>query len=282
MTKNPTVLLSSDELKKTSQLFVEKNISSAPVENPIGEVLGVLTELNLARAFIRNYNISDSTNNKITHNKEFLIEATFVYEDATIINVLNAVLKAPHHRVLVKNKADNLVGIISPKDILAILLGEQKRFHDIKKQLEESNKKLKDLDEKLSDLEQITEKYHSLYDDAPMMMHSLDPNGIIIMANKKIHIELGYDEGELLGKSLTDLYAQSMHHEAIQGLKQIKEKGSHNHIYSSMVKKNGEKLRVDIVSSALRDHNGNFMATISAAQEVDSENLLRALNGTLE
>ena len=102
------------------------------------------------------------------------------------------------------------------------------------------------------------------------------------MANKKIHSALGYNESELLGKSFTDLYAKSMHHEALQGLNQIKENGSHNHIYSSMIKKNGEKLRVDIVSSALRDHDGKFIATISAAQEVDSENLLRALNGTLD
>lgn len=282
MTKNPTVVLSSDDLRQTSKLFVDKNISSAPVENPMGEVLGVLTELNLARAFIRNYNVDNPINNKVTNNKDLLVEAISVYDDATIIDVLNEILNAPHHRVLVRNKSGELVGIIAPKDILSILLGEQNKFHDLKNQLEESHHNLKKLDEKLNDLKEVSKKYHSLYNDAPMMMHSVDSKGTILMANKMIHEILGYNEGELVGKSLTDLYSKDMHEEALKGLEKIKQNGSHNHIYTSMVKKDGEQLRVDIVSSALRDNEGQFVATISATQVVDSENLLSALSNTLD
>lgn len=278
MTKNPTIVLSSDDLKQTSKLFVEKNISSAPVENPLGELLGVLTELNLARAFIRNYNVGNPIDNKITNNKDLLVQAISVYDDATIIDVLNEILNAPHHRVLVRNKAEAIVGIISPKDILSVLIGEQNKFNDLKIQLEESHQKLKMLDEKLNDLTEVAKKYHSLYSDAPMMMHSVDSKGNIIMANKMIHETLGYSEGELVGKSLTDLYAKEMHKEALEGLQKIKENGSHHHIYTSMIKKNGDEVRVDIVSSALRDHSDQFVATISATQTVESESLLSALS----
>ncbi len=48
-----------------------------------------------------------------------------------------------------------------------------------------------------------------------------------------------------------------------------------------MLKKNGEKLRIDIVSTAIHDEAGEFVGTISVSRPVDSDILLRALHGVL-
>jgi PAS domain S-box-containing protein len=113
------------------------------------------------------------------------------------------------------------------------------------------------------------------------MMHSVDKEGRIIMANAKIHRVLGYEDGELVGMTIFDLYAKSCHHEALSGLKKIQEAGVHNSIYSTMMTKRGAKIRVDIVSSALLGLHKEFLGTISVSRIVDSELLLRALHGVL-
>lgn len=281
MTKDPIVVLSSDELKDVAKVFIDNNISSAPVENPFGEVLGVVTELNLGRAFLRHYMSSDVAKDRLAHHQELLIEPVFVNEDASIVDVMNEILKAPINRILVMNKMGRLSGVISPKDILYFLVGEQKKFVDLKKDLEKAQSRLKEMKLKIQNLAAIVETYQDLYEDAPTMMHSVDKNGKIIMANKKIHQVLGYKDGELIGKHLKDLYSQSIQHEAVQGLQRIIEDGHHHSTYTTMIRKNGEKVRVDIVSNALKSDDGEFIATISAARQVDSEAMLRALHGTI-
>jgi hypothetical protein len=52
--------------------------------------------------------------------------------------------------------------------------------------------------------------------------------------------------------------------------------------YTTMLRKNGDKMRVDIVSSSFKDQKGEFVGTISISREVDAEDLLRALNGLMK
>ena len=48
-----------------------------------------------------------------------------------------------------------------------------------------------------------------------------------------------------------------------------------------MMTKKQQKIRVDIASSALKDHHGKFIGTISVARVIDSDELLRTLHGVL-
>src|SRR5690606_3694041 len=111
--------------------------------------------------------------------------------------------------------------------------------------------------------------------DSPYMMHSVDAEGKILMANAKIHHTLGYGLNELVGQPLSILYPKSELHEAWSGLEQIKNTGHHHMTYSTMQRKNGEKIRIDISSSALKNTSGEFVGTISISREVDAEELLR-------
>ncbi|GIL17785.1 MAG: hypothetical protein BroJett040_15360 [Oligoflexia bacterium] len=278
MTTNLRSIGSGEELRDTVKFFLESGIHYAPVVTPIGEVLGLFSEFGLLKAALRNYLDSDK-HDKVINHRDLLEEAPSVYEDSSLDEVVKALLKSPTRRVLVTSVSGKLTGIISPKDLLFSLHGEETKTYEIHRDLEKTKDLAKKLTKKVQALEDAISVYQNFIQDSPNMIHSLDKDGKIIMANKKIHHVLGYNDDELIGKSIQDLYPRTVLPQAIDALNKIKEDGIHKQTYSSMLKKSGEKIRVDIASSALHDAHGKFIGTISISREIDSESLLRALNG---
>jgi PAS domain S-box-containing protein len=278
MTEKPMHVQSGASIMEATDFFLEKEVTSAPVINPLGELLGVLTDLGLVKSFLLQH-ASISKHDKIAHHLEVLEKAEFVSEETAVLDVVKAMIKAKAHRVLVVNDKGKLTGIVSPTDILLFLKGQQKKSHSLKEQLKDSEEHVEKLKGEVSDLRDNLDRYQGLFSETPYMMHSIDENAKIIMANKKIHQVLGFEPGELVGKTLFDIYPKTVQHEALAGLKKIQKEGFHHLTYTSMKKKSGELVRVDIVSSSLHDHYGKFLSTISVAREIDSEALLRALHG---
>ncbi|USN46139.1 MAG: PAS domain S-box protein [Pseudobdellovibrionaceae bacterium] len=278
MTKNPDTFQSGQELREVTTIFLNHKIASAPVVTPFGETLGVLTELGVIRAFLR-LHLKEDKHTKVIHHKDLLTPATFVSEDAPLTEVVEAMIKSKTHRVLVQNASQRLTGIISPKDVITFLIGEDKAQITLKDQLRLADEKLKALTAQVTTLKDSLHKYHELFEDNPAMVHSVDANGHIVMANRRIHEVLGYEPGEMLNLTMYDIYSENVHGEAEKGLKTVMETGSHKSVYSTMITKTGQKIRVDLASSALRDPSGKFMGSISVSRQVDSEALLRALHG---
>lgn len=281
MTPNPHIVQSGDELRSTIAKFFREHIHFAPVLTPNGDILGLVSEISLIKASLRNY--LDTGKHEIIYAHRDLLEiADFVSEEDSIDDVVKALMHSSTRRLLVTNMQGALTGIISPKDILRLLYGEREKVFDMHKELKDVQQQSQTLQKQLKDLESVVNTYRGVFENSPSMMHSVDSGAKIIMANKKIHQMLGYEPNELLGMSLKDLYPNSVYPLAIQALEEIKEKGSHQSTYSTMLKKDGSKIRVDIASSALSDKYGKFIATISISREVQSETLLRALNGIRE
>jgi PAS domain S-box-containing protein len=278
MTPGPKYIASGEDLRAATQLFFENNIHYAPVLTPNKEVLGLLSEMGLVKASLKQY-LEPNLHDKVVHHKDVFEPAVFVEESASLDDVVKALFRSPCNRILVQNKQGALVGIIAPKDILSLVSGQQRKSTNLKDELEKTRTEAVQLTTKVTDLEQSLKVYRNIFEDSPYMMHSIDNNGKIIMANKRIHEVLGYSQPDLIGKSLADLYPKSVLHEAMHGLQEIKSKGMHHVTYTTMMRKNGEKLRIDIASSALRSASGDFLGTISISREVDAEELLRALHG---
>jgi PAS domain S-box-containing protein len=280
MTHNPKYIQSGEELRSAVSFFLQNDVRFAPVITPLGEIIGLLSEFSLVKASLRHY-LDPEKHEKIIHHKDILEEVFFVEEEDSLDTVIKVLIKSPSHRIVVLSKQKKLMGIISPKDILRFITGESKKSIDLRTELETTKKQAEKLSIQLSSLQENLKKFQSLYNETPYMMHSVDAHGTIILANKKIHQVLGYREGELIGKSLTDLYPQTVHHEAMYGLRRIMDSGYHHTVYTTFVTKDGQKIRVDIASSSLKDQDGNFMGTISISREIDSEHLLRALHGVV-
>lgn len=280
MTSNPKFISSGEELRKATELFFENNIHYAPILTPNKEVLGLLSEMGLVKSALKRYLEPDS-HEKVIHHKELFEEASFVEDSASLDTVIKTLIKAPSHRVLVRNKQGLLVGIISPKDILRLVTGQQIKTTNLRHELDKTKEEAQVLAAQLENIQQSLKLYRNVFEDSPYMMHSVNADGVIIMANRRIHEVLGYEKDELLNRRLADLYPKTVMHEAIEGLNKIMDKGHHQMTYTSMLRKNGDKLRVDIVSSSIKNSTGAFIGTISISREVDAEDLLRALNGMM-
>jgi PAS domain S-box-containing protein len=280
MTKNPKVIKSGQEVQEALQYFLSEDLHFAPVITPLNEILGIVTDFILVKSALRDY-MTPGTHDKIIHNQELFEAATFVNEEDSLDEVIRQISKAPSHRLVVINKMQKLVGVISPRDIARLMGGNDKASLSLKEELQKTRDRAENLEEKVEDLQASLQIYQGLFADSPYMMHSVDEKGVIVMANKKVHDMLGYDVASLVGQNISVLYPKSVLHEALAGLNTIKENGFHHVTYTTMVRKNGDKVRIDIASSSLRDRNGKFLSTISISRVVDSEELLRALNGVV-
>jgi PAS domain S-box-containing protein len=280
MTKKPHVLMSSMTLAQASADFIRFNFSSAPVMSSSGEVMGLLDDFSLIKIKLIQQ-LDDLGRDKLAFHSELLQEVHSVKENEPLLEVIKKMTKAPTHRLLVFNNANTLVGIISPKDVLRFLAGETQKSVDLRGELDKTRNALEKMTQELEKTKNKLDTYKDMVMDNPTMIHSVDEKGVIIIGNRKFHDILGYGKNELIGKTIFEVYAESVHPEVVTGLKKIMENGHHQNTFTTMVKKNGEKIRVDIASTCLLDDQGKFVGTISVSRPVDADILLRALHGVL-
>lgn len=280
MTKNPYVVQSSMTINEVSEFFLEHNFTSAPVLGSDGDILGILDEFTLIKIKVGQH-MGESKKDKLAFYTEMFQPIFMVVETEPLIEVMKQMIKAPNHRLFVMNSFKTLVGIISPKDVLRYVVGARKKSVDIKAELESTKNSLNKTLFELQKTKNRLEIYQDIVMENPTMIHSVDAKGKIIMANRKMHEILGYSPGELIGKTIYDIYADNVHDKALEGLKTIIAKGSHKNTYTTMVKKTGEKFRVDVASAAINDDKDKFIGTISVSRPVDSDVLLRALHGVM-
>ncbi len=226
---------SGEGLEATVKLFREKGISSAPVITPMGEVIGHLTEMVLVKALVMNQ-VQSENNNKIIHFKYILEKINFVQDSDHVSDVLKVLIQSSSHRVLVKDDKNNIVGIISPKDLIRNLSGhfEVREKKEILQEMEELQEELENIKEKMTDMESYMDMYDSVFQSGVYMLHSANPEG------------------------------------------------THFQVYSSMVKKTGEVLRIDVVSASLKDKDGEFSGTFTISRQIESDHLLRSLHGLIK
>lgn len=280
MTPNPKMVGSGDSLTDVVTLFLSQGITSSPVINPLGEVLGVLTEISLVKAFML-HKAKLQKSDKVGHHIDLLEPVTYLDLHASLVDAIKIMIASPTHRLLVRDSKMKIVGIISPKDLMRAMQGQSNPNQnlDLRKKLADTEAQLKESLKKLQNLEKWLDVYHQAFHEVPYMMHAVDAEGKILMANKREHEALGYKDNELIGKTIFDLYATPMHDEARRGLEKVIKTGSHHITYTTLQKKDGASLRCDIASSSIHDENGKFISTISVLRPVDSEELLRLLNG---
>lgn len=277
MTENPKCIQSGELLMDTIGVFFKNNIHYAPVITPGEEILGLLSEVALLKASLRHY-LDAGKNERVYAHRDLLMPVPFVQEETPIEEVIKTMMKSPSKRVLVHDYQLRLVGIISPKDILRRLHGETNLSQGMSYEISQVENRVSNRGGGVDNVKDLVHLYREAFESSPLLMHSVDASGKILMANRKIHAELGYEVGELLGKTIFDLYQKSAHESAMQGLENIKRAGFHRSTMTQMQGKDGNPIHVDIVSSALRDGNGSFLSTISVSRVLDSsKDLLFAL-----
>ena len=258
-------------LTDAAQFFAANKLTTVPVRSSSGDVLGVLTDFHLLRGLLRARTEKLKT---LADIKDELDPVITIHESDSIVSAFRLMIQSPNHRIYAFHE-DQLTGALSPKDLLLYMAGVKDKNDAvgdslIQKQIESILKELQDTRRMLSD-------YQKLFHDSPYLMHSVDMNGKVIAANKMIHTVLGYEDGELIGKTLRQIYPPENVKKAIEGLETVKKLGFHPLVNVVMLKKDGDLIRIDIASTLRKDDKGNPEATITVGRLSDSYRMLNYL-----
>ncbi|MCE3010795.1 MAG: PAS domain S-box protein [Proteobacteria bacterium] len=254
-----TPVLSFDStVNEAVQMMKQKDLGFVAINASSDRFQGVLTEAALTRAFLRFQSHPD---------KEALIFYRDLFEPVQLIHeyedfpeVIKKVVSSPGHRTFVMNSTGNVIGHITAKDILHHLTEGGDGFQEESKVV----------------IDQLA-IYESFFEKCPFMMHSVDSEGKILMANQMLHAVLGYAAGSLLGKTIFDLYPPEAHESAKQGLKTIFDKGYHKVVQGMMLTADQKMIEVELVSKALENTQGEVIGTITVSRPLEMKKLLEVL-----
>ncbi len=108
------------------------------------------------------------------------------------------------------------------------------------------------------------EHFRNIYQNIPVMLHSIDAEGKLLEVSDKWLSELGYSRDEVIGRSSTDFLSEESKKTAIQeALPDFYEKGYVENFPYQFVKKNGEKKDVLLSAIAETDDEGKFQRSIA-------------------
>lgn len=222
---------------------------------------GVLTEAQLMRIFLR-YQAHPERETLILY-RDLFEPAQLIHEEEYFPEIVKKLVTAVGNRVFVIDNKSNVVGFITAKDLLPYFSpkGAEGQAPD----------------EKVEDLKSDLYLFESFFTKSPFMMHSVNREGVIQMANEVLHSVLGYEFGELQGHTIFNLYPKESHAKAEAGLKTIFSSGFHSIVNAEMIRKDGVKVAVEMVSRALTDQRQSPVGTMTISRPLDMKILLEVM-----
>lgn len=137
-----------------------------------------------------------------------------------------------------------------------------------------------------ADLRQSEERYSRLYNDTPVMLHSIDHGGRLVSVSNYWLETLGYERSEVLGRISTEFYTPASRAYASEViLPEFFRTGSCKEVSYQIVKKTGEILDVLLSAIAERDSAGKVIRSLAVMVDVTerkrAEEEIKRLNADL-
>jgi len=117
-------------------------------------------------------------------------------------------------------------------------------------------------------LRESQRKYEDLYDNAPIAYLSVDSTGRIVAANDAAHNWLGYKSGELVGKDRRAIYTEECQTKAVRVFDRFKRGDPIEDEEMVYLGQDGQKLYGLLSVSAIRDSNGQIIASRSVVKDI--------------
>jgi len=119
------------------------------------------------------------------------------------------------------------------------------------------------------ELRQSEERYRRLYNDTPVMLHSIDLDGRLVSVSNFWLESLGYERSEVLGRTTTDFLTPASRSYATEVvLPEFFHTGACKDVPYQFVKKNGEIIDVILSAIAERDSNDNVIRSLAVMVDV--------------
>ncbi|MFC3230074.1 response regulator [Marinibaculum pumilum] len=120
------------------------------------------------------------------------------------------------------------------------------------------------------------EFFRSLYDNTPIMLHSITPEGEIVRVSRYWLLALGYAENEVIGRPIFDFMTQESAERAqSEVMPRFRVEGRFRNIPYKLVTKSGELRDVLFSADAAYNAEGGIMHTFSVVVDVTEQNRLR-------
>ncbi|MBR9833022.1 PAS domain S-box protein [bacterium] len=117
------------------------------------------------------------------------------------------------------------------------------------------------------------QKYFELYNNAPDMMLSIDPqSNQINNCNNTLCLKLGYDRSEIIGQELYFLYHSKYHERVKLSLNEFKENGEILNKRVILKTKSGDEIHVSLNVNAIRDEQGHIIQSNSTYRDITELN----------
>jgi PAS domain S-box-containing protein len=118
-------------------------------------------------------------------------------------------------------------------------------------------------------LRESEERYRSLYNNTPAMLHSVDPDGRLVSVSEYWLEIMGYERCEVIGKMITDFFTDESRKLAIEVvMPEFFKKGSYKDAQYRFVKKNGEEIDILLSAIADRDSAGKIIRSLAISIDV--------------
>lgn len=266
------VTLRTDRTLDEAEEFLRtSNIYAAPVVTPGGNVVGVITDFQLLKCILKRSQQSPNMNllgNYLTE----LSGLVTIGEYESVSEGFKRMLTSTSRRVFVTDNQGKLIGVLEPMNLYAFIGMREEKSKGPRKRFRMTADG-RDIPPAIEEL---------VFDGAPCPVHSADSAGKIIAANRVLHEMLGYNDGELLGKTLKDLYPAAFHDELTESLEKIKESGYLPPIPTSYVRKDQELVKVTVTSVTRYDSAGLTAGIVTVAWLPDGKIFDEQLRGLLE
>ena len=120
------------------------------------------------------------------------------------------------------------------------------------------------------------EFFRSLYDNTPIMLHSITPEGEIVRVSRYWLLALGYAESEVIGRPIFDFMTpESAERAQSEVMPRFRVEGRFRNIPYKLVTKSGELRDVLFSADAAYNAEGGIMHTFSVVVDVTEQNRLR-------
>ena len=167
----------------------------------------------------------------------------------------------------------DLLQVLEPLEMLSIIAVQQQMIEEKTATLTTVNKQLKQEIDRRKKTEQVLQeseqRYRYLYENTPVMLHSIDRHGLLISVSNYWLEKLGYERSEVIGqKSTKFLTEESRRYAEEVVLPEYFKTSVCNHVAYQMVKKNGEIIDVLLSAIAERDESGQMIRSLAIMIDV--------------
>ena len=113
-----------DTLDQVIQILVDKNITGIPVVNEDKTLAGIITEIDILRYMLEQdtmTHLTDSNMCEHTVNHAMTTDVIAFDEDTPLTEICECLVNRPFRRVPIVDEDCKLIGIISRRDIIALI-----------------------------------------------------------------------------------------------------------------------------------------------------------------